>query len=338
MGKIVKADTNAIKQAAEIIRSGGVVAFPTETVYGLGADAFNPQSVVLIYEIKNRPRFDPIIVHIADLADIEKLCVNIDTRAKKLIKRFFPGPLTLVLLKSNLVPDIVTAGLPTVAVRMPAHPIALELIKEAGTPIAAPSANLFGRLSPTTAEHVYNQLGDKIELILDGGPCPVGIESTVLSLATEEPVLLRPGGIPIEEIETELNLPVKIETANPADSKPKSPGQLSHHYMPKTPILLLKDSNDKSLEIEKMKNKKCGLLAFRKPDNIAELEEYYQAIEILSPDGNLKEAAVNFFACLHRLDSARLDIIYAEPVPEIGLGRAIMDRLRKAASSFISSD
>ena len=179
-------EVEAIQQAANIIKSGGVVAFPTETVYGLGADAFNPIAVARIFEIKNRPSFDPLIVHIADLNEMSRLVIDIPHFAAKLIKRFWPGPLTIVFFKKEEVPDIVTAGLPTVAIRMPRHPIALQLIKKANRPIAAPSANPFGYVSPTTAEHVREQLGDRVDLILDGGPCEVGLESTILSFSGGE--------------------------------------------------------------------------------------------------------------------------------------------------------
>lgn len=307
-----------IKEAAAIIRKGGLVTFPTETVYGLGADALNPLAVVRIFEVKNRPRFDPLIVHIADFSSVEKLCSSVDERARKLMEKFWPGPLTLVLPKTQVVPDIVTAGFPTVAIRMPAHPVALRLIEEAGTPIAAPSANPFGYLSPTTAEHVREQVGKKVDLILDGGKCPIGVESTVIELTGKEPLLLRPGGLPIEEIEKVIGK-VKISTTSP---KPRSPGQLTRHYSPRTPIRILKDR-----KFEVKTGKRVGLLSFKSPKKSLP----YEVVEILSPQGDLQEAAANLFSCLHKLDRAGLDIIFAEPVPEVGLGRAIMDRLYKAA-------
>lgn len=307
-----------IKEAAAIIRKGGLVTFPTETVYGLGADALNPLAVVRIFEVKNRPRFDPLIVHIADFSSVEKLCSPVDERARKLMEKFWPGPLTLVLPKTQVVPDIVTAGFPTVAIRMPAHPVALRLIEEAGTPIAAPSANPFGYLSPTTAEHVREQVGKKVDLILDGGKCPIGVESTVIELTGKEPLLLRPGGLPIEEIEKVIGK-VKISTTSP---KPRSPGQLTRHYSPRTPIRILKDR-----KFEVKTGKRVGLLSFKSPKKSLP----YEVVEILSPQGDLQEAAANLFSCLHKLDRAGLDIIFAEPVPEVGLGRAIMDRLYKAA-------
>lgn len=310
-----------IKKAAEIIRKGGLVAFPTETVYGLGADALNPHAVARIFEVKNRPRFDPIIVHVANFSEVERLWSHVDERAEKLMEKFWPGPLTLALPKSDIVPDIVTAGLSTVAIRMPSHPVALSLIKEAQTPIAAPSANPFGYLSPTSAEHVKEQLGNKIELILDGGRCPVGVESTVISLAEKKPLLLRPGGVALEEIE---NIVGKVEIAHHASARPQSPGQLSRHYSPRTPIEILTGKGERE-------GKKVGLLVFTPP---ASRQGDYEVVEVLSSEGDLVEAAANLFLCLHRLDRKGLDVIYAEPVPEVGLGRAIMDRLRKAAGTL----
>jgi len=294
------------------------VAFPTETVYGLGADALNSLAVARIFEVKNRPRFDPLIVHIAAPRSITKLCSVVDSRATKLTERFWPGPLTLVLPKTQVVPDIVTAGLPSVAVRMPSHTVALELIRQAGTPIAAPSANPFGYLSPTTAEHVEEQIGEKVDLILDAGKCTIGIESTIIDLTGREPVVLRPGGLAIEEIEKVIGK-VRISTAR--SQRPLSPGQLPRHYSPHTPVKIIAGE-----PAEISNGKRAGLLAF-KP-----LKEKlpYEVVEVLSPAGDLREAAANFFSCLHRLDRAGLDIIYAEAVPETGLGKAIMDRLRKA--------
>jgi L-threonylcarbamoyladenylate synthase len=191
-------DAEVILKAAEIIRGGGIVAFPTETVYGLGANGYNSLAVARIFEVKRRPSFDPLILHVADPADVRKLVKEIPSNAKKLIERFWPGPVTVVLLKEESIPDIVTAGLPSIAVRMPDHPMALSLIKESKCPIAAPSANPFGYLSPTTAEHVREQLGDQVDLILDGGPCTVGVESTIVSFLDGKTRLLRPGGVSLE--------------------------------------------------------------------------------------------------------------------------------------------
>jgi len=320
---IEKATPEAIRRAAELIRRGKLVAFPTETVYGLGADALNPEAVARIFEVKRRPRFDPLIVHIADPREVEQLCERVDERARLLMREFWPGPLTLVLPKRGEVPEIVTAGLPTVAVRMPNHPVALELIRKAQTPIAAPSANPFGYLSPTTAEHVYEQLGEEIEMILDGGPCPVGVESTILDLTEEEPQLLRAGGVPVEELERVLGRSVRKA---PEGDRPRSPGQLSQHYAPRTPLRLLPPGE--AARARPPKDKRAGLLLFRAPDA---LPEGYARVEVLSERGDLREAAARLFAALHCLDRADLDLILAELAPEEGLGMAINERLRKAA-------
>jgi L-threonylcarbamoyladenylate synthase len=310
----------AIRQAAVIIRQGGIVAFPTETVYGLGADALNPLAVARIFEVKRRPYFDPLIAHVASPADVRKLVKEIPSNANKLIQRFWPGPVTVVLLKKENIPDIVTAGLPSIAVRMPDHPMALSLIKESKCPIAAPSANPFGYLSPTTAEHVREQLGDQVDLILDGGPCTIGVESTIVSFLDGKPRLLRPGGVSLEEIESVIG---EVEISPIREDKPSAPGMLSRHYAPRTPIVL--DWTEKSLA--SYKGRRMGLLAFRKPGKSLEFDH----IEVLSRKGDLREAAANLFTAIRRLDNLKLDLILAESVPEVELGRAIMDRLRRAA-------
>jgi L-threonylcarbamoyladenylate synthase len=314
-------DNEAVYRAAEIIQKGGIVAFPTETVYGLGADAFNPLAVARIFEVKRRPSFDPLIVHVANPADVKKLVKEIPSNAKKLIERFWPGPLTVVLLKEEDIPDIVTAGLPTLAIRMPSHPMALSLIRKSDSPIAAPSANLFGYLSPTTAEHVREQLGDQVDLILDGGPCSVGVESTIVSFLEERPKLLRPGGVSLEEIESIIG---KVEVHPIGEERPQAPGMLPKHYAPRTPIVL--DWDKKSLDL--LEDKNIGFLAFKEPKNYLKI----RSIEILSKKGDIREAAANLFAAIRRLDALDLDLILAEPIPEVGLGRAIMDRLRRAST------
>jgi L-threonylcarbamoyladenylate synthase len=313
-------DAEAIHQAAEIIRQGGIVAFPTETVYGLGADAYNPLAVARVFEVKRRPTFDPLIVHIASPAHLKKLVKDIPSNARKLTEKLWPGPLTVVLFKEEHIPDIVTAGLPTVAVRMPNHSMALSLIEESKCPLAAPSANPFGYLSPTTAEHVRGQLGDQVDLILDGGPCPVGVESTIVSFSENKPRLLRPGGVSLEEIESIIG---KVEIS-PIQDRPVAPGMLPRHYAPRTPIVL--DWVGKHLD--SYKGKKIGFLAFREPENFLQ----FQHIEVLSKKGDFREAAANLFSAIRRLDALDLDLILAEAVPEAGLGRAIMDRLRRATS------
>jgi L-threonylcarbamoyladenylate synthase len=306
-----------IQKAARIIQEGGLVAFPTETVYGLGADALNPMAVARIFEVKKRPQFDPLIVHVADLRQAEILVTSFPKEALKLAERFWPGPLTLVLPKSSQVPDLVTSALPTVALRVPDHPLAQQLIHDSGRPIAAPSANLFGQVSPTNADHVRRAFGDKIEMILDGGPCRVGVESTVVAWMTSGPVLLRPGGISLEEIESVIG---KVGLQIGTGEKPLAPGQLNQHYSPRTPISLFDP------QASFPGKHKIGFLAFRQNKTSLPL----QALEVLSAQGDLREAAANLFAALRRLDDQGLDLILCEEVPEEGLGRAINDRLRKA--------
>ena len=311
-----------IHAAAKIIQNGGVVAFPTETVYGLGADAFNALAVAKIFEIKNRPHFDPLIVHIADDDEFEKLAF-VNLTAKKLALAFWPGPLTMVLKKKSGIPDLVVSGLDTIAIRMPNHPAALSLIRAAKTPIAAPSANPFGYLSPTTAKHVSDQLGNKIDFILDGGPCLTGVESTIVDLSGEAPRLLRPGGISVEDIEKVIGPIQRVQS----ESSPIAPGQLKQHYSPRKPLRIL--------SLEQMRSHPnlhhAGVLLFKL---CSDLTAQSQASEFLSQTGDLKEAATNLFSALHRLDHSHAEIIFAEPVPEVGLGLAIMDRLRKAAATY----
>ncbi|MGQ9637244.1 MAG: L-threonylcarbamoyladenylate synthase [Thermodesulfobacteriota bacterium] len=312
-------DEETILKAAEIIKQGGIVAFPTETVYGLGADAFNSMAVARVFEVKGRPYFDPLIVHISKIKELERLVVEIPSNAQVLIEHFWPGPLTLVLLKKENVPDIVTSGLSTVAIRMPRHSMTLKLIEWAETPIVGPSANPFGYLSPTKAKDVQEQLGDQIDFIIDGGPCEVGVESTIISFVEKQPRLLRSGGIPLEEIESLIG---EIDVSSSEKGSPLAPGMLPRHYAPRTPIIL-----DWKEEIkENLKEKKIGLLSFKEPDSLI----YFSHIEILSKKGDLREAAANLFSAIRRLDNLGLDLILAEPVPEVGLGRAIMDRLRRA--------
>ncbi len=319
-------DMEAILRAAEIIKRGGIVAFPTETVYGLGADTFRPLAVARVFEIKRRPYFDPLIVHVANHTDLDKLVIEIPSDAKKLMERFWPGPLTVVLLKRAEVPDLVTAGLPTVAVRMPKHPMTLSLIEIADCPIVGPSANPFGYLSPTTAEHVREQLGGQIDFILDGGTCEVGVESTIVSFFEKRPMLLRPGGVPLEEIESLIG---RLEISPPLEERPSAPGMLPRHYAPRTPIIL--DWSKKNLD--SYREKKIGLLVFQEPKNFLKFHQ----VEVLSKKGDFREAAANLFSAIRRLDALNLDLILAEAVPEVGLGRAIMDRLRRA-SGIVQAD
>ncbi len=317
------ADPELMRRAADTLRQGGVVAFPTETVYGLGASVFHEQAVAKVFEIKQRPRFDPLIVHVSASEQLSLVVEQISDTARALIARFWPGPLTLVLPKKAVVPDLVTAGLSTVAVRMPRHPVALELIRCLGTPVAAPSANRFGHTSPTTAQHVRDELATTVDLVLDGGPCSVGIESTIVSLVSDEPVLLRPGGLPLETIEEVIG-PLK-RLSGSMDGRVSAPGMLPNHYAPRTPLRLMAGRKIHPSPL----HQKVGLLAFQEvPAPVSD----FSAVEILSATGDLREAAARFFAALRRLDALGLECIVAEPVPNNGLGRAINDRLRRAAT------
>jgi L-threonylcarbamoyladenylate synthase len=298
-----------------------VVAFPTETVYGLGASVFDPRAVARVFEVKARPSFDPLIAHVADAEAVSRVATTADPRVARLGARFWPGPLTLVLPRLPSVPDLVTAGLETVGVRVPDHPAARALIREAGTPLAAPSANPFGYVSPTTAAHVAEQLGEGVDLILDGGPCRVGLESTILGLTVEPPCLLRPGAVSREDLESALGQ--TIELAGPTD-RPTAPGQLLRHYATRTPLTILTGHAG----APPFGAGRVGLLAFAHAPKGAS----YAAVEVLAPDGQGTTAAANLFAALRRLDALGLDILLAEPCPETGIGRAIMDRLRRCAA------
>ena len=310
-----------IARAASLIREGGLVAFATETVYGLGANVYDVRAIGRIFEAKERPAFDPLIVHIGVRNWIENIAASVTPLAYKLIDAFWPGPLTLVLPKTPRIPDLATAGLSTVGVRMPWHASAIELLREAKVPIAAPSANRFGHVSPTSAEHVAEQLGDRIDYILDGGPCTVGVESTILDVTGEQAVLLRPGGLPLEAIESLIG-PVRLLAATSAPNEPQpSPGRLLRHYATRTPLVIA------DLEEPPPRDGRVGLLTLTaRPD-----DQHYAAVEVLSPREDLAEAAANLFAAMRRLDARGLDQIVARLVPDVGLGRAINDRLRRAS-------
>lgn len=324
----MKANRQTISQAAQILKNKGIVAFPTETVYGLGADAFNSSAVRKIFSAKGRPADDPLIVHVGSIADAELVVKKIPAVARKLMKKYWPGPLTLVMPKSKKVPAVVTAGLETVAVRMPAHPVALALCKKVG-PIAAPSANSFGKPSPTNASHVYDDLKGKIPLIIDSGSTHIGVESTIVSLATKPARLLRPGKITVEELRRIL--PVEIVTSVKKSQKPLAPGMKYRHYSPKTPVVLvLKPTAGKIaklVEKEQCKGRKVGLLC---------LGRYHTGAERVIIIGNTPEAvAKRLFDALRWLDSQKLDLIIAEGLPEKGFGMAVMNRLRRAASKIL---
>jgi len=308
---------SAIARASAVLRAGGLVAFPTETVYGLGADATNARAVARLFEAKERPHFDPLIVHLGAADWLERCVTDVPREARRLAQRFWPGPLTLVLPKRESIPDIVTSGLPTVAVRVPSHPVAHALICALDQPVAAPSANRFGRLSPTTALAVAEDLGERVEMVLDAGPTTHGIESTIVAFGDEGPRLLRPGPITQEDLRDCLGCDVAV-VRKPAPT-PEAPGMLERHYAPRTPLRLLEGAPP-------AETRRVACLAFR-----AAPAGDFAAVEILSPAGDLREAAANLFAALRRLDAAGAEWIVAEPVPEAGLGVAIMDRLRRAA-------
>lgn len=315
-------DPRTILRAAERLGAGEIVAFPTETVYGLGANALNEKAVAKVFAAKNRPEFDPLIVHVGDKEVVAKYVTAIDQRARQLMDIFWPGPLTLVLPKQALIPDLVTAGLGTVALRMPSHLVALALLRAVDFPIAAPSANPFGYVSPTTAAHVQDSLGDAVGLIIDGGPCTVGVESTVCALTGQQAVLLRPGGVTREQIESVIG-PVRV--GEPTQTDRRSPGTLLSHYAPRVPVLLLSPGG--ALPRPEA-GERLGLLSLSPRSDASG----YTVAEALSEDGNLLDAAAHLFAALRRLDAAELDRVVIEAVPETGMGRAIMDRLRRAAA------
>jgi len=319
-------------KAVTLLRAGEIVALPTETVYGLAADALNPVAVAKIFEAKERPSFDPLIVHLPDRDWLERIA-KIDNQSQevieKLIAQFWPGPLTLVLDRQSIVPEIVTAGLDTVAVRISEHPIFAEIVREFGSPLAAPSANRFGRVSPTTAQHVLDELSGRIPLIVDAGPTRHGIESTIIAPRGDKIDILRSGPITEEQLRSRGFQPMSHR--EDADvTKISAPGQLPSHYAPKTPVQLVNDAQSFSPK----PNHRCALLAW----NAVENGRRFIAIRRLSERGDLCEAAVNLFRFLRELDALDVDLIVAERVPPQGLGAAIMDRLRRASHPLDTRD
>lgn len=316
--RIVEPTAQSVAEAAALLRAGKLVAFPTETVYGLGGDATNDRAVAAIFEAKGRPQFNPLISHVLD-ATAAQVLVQWNETAEKLAARFWPGPLTLVLprAKGSPISLLATAGLDTVAIRAPSHSVAQALIRAADRPIAAPSANRSGAVSPTRAEHVAESLGERVQMILDGGPCLVGVESTVLDLSAARPTLLRPGGATREGIEAVIG-PIALSDAIPTgDAALKSPGQLASHYAPSRPVRL--DATSVSADE--------GLLAFGPG-----APQGAMLTCNLSPSGDLGEAAANLFAMLRSLDRPGIGRIAVMPIPQTGLGLAINDRLRRAAA------
>ncbi len=333
-----KPKLSMIHRASSLLKSGGLVAFPTETVYGLGANALDREAVLALFEAKKRPLDNPPIVHIENAKDVNDLAAFVPAHAEKLMKEFWPGPLTLVLKKSAKVPSETVAGLDTIAIRIPRNKVALALIRESGCPIAAPSANLAGKPSPTTAKHVFDDLNGRIDAILDGGPTRIGVESTVLDLTVNPPMILRPGGTTLEVLrdaigETRLHPFVTAKTELPLQET-KSPGMRHKHYAPKAKLILVEGSTEsvinevkKLLSAYRLNGNKVGVLA------TDETATKYKAdiMESLGSRFNPDAIAQNLFASLRRFDEARIDVIIAESVPEEGLGLAVMNRLRKAS-------
>ena len=308
-----------IKKAVQLLTEEQLVAIPTETVYGLAGNIFSEKAIKSIFSTKQRPFFNPLIVHISSVKSLNGLVTHVPDKAKLLAAAFWPGSMTLVLKKSNTIPDIITAGKDTVAVRVPNHPVTLELLKKLPFPLAAPSANPFGSISPTKPAHVENYFRNSIKMVLDGGSCTNGIESTIIGFENEEPVIYRLGALPLEEIEAVVG---KISIKNKKEEKPDAPGMLARHYAPKTSTFLV---DDVAAEIKKNTGKKMGVLVFKSSLNNENITEI-----ILSKNGSLQEAASRLYSAMHDLDSKNLDLIIAERFSEFGLGKSINDRLQRA--------
>jgi len=331
-------EIEAIRIAADMIKKGGLVAFPTETVYGLGADALNPKAVKALFRAKKRPLDNPPIVHVGNIQDVYRLVKEVSEKAEKLMKTFWPGPLTLIFKRSEIVPDITVAGLDTIAIRMPRHNVALTLIRESGCPIAAPSANLAGRPSPTTAQHVLEDLNGRIDVVLDAGPTKIGVESTVLDLTVDPPQILRPGGAPLEALKEVLGKvelhPVAVSEKKVHVDRARSPGMKHRHYAPKAKMVVVEGSLEavvrritELVDHYKQRKMKVGVLA------TDETFTSYKAdvVKSLGSRKHLEEIAKNLFRLLREFDCEGVDIIIAESVPAEGLGLAVMNRLRKAS-------
>ena len=328
-------DPEDLMPAAQALAAGGLVAFPTETVYGLGADAHNPKAVKDIFKAKGRPSDNPLIVHISDMAQLKAIAGTVPDKARRLMEAFWPGPLTLILPKSEAIPDETTAGLPTVAVRMPANPIALALIRLSGVAVAAPSANLSGRPSPTCASHVIADLSGRIDYIIDGGSTSVGLESTVLDMTVDPPVVLRPGGISVEMLERTIghvNVDKVLEMGG--STVPKSPGMKYRHYSPKAEMTLVCGEPERVVDAiralvaqNRAQNRKTGVLAS------SETRNRYDADVVLCPGSRNDPGSVAaaIYRCLREFDERGVDVIFSETFPEEGIGLAIMNRLKKAA-------
>ncbi len=332
-------ELSKIRDAVRVLKDGGLVAFPTETVYGLGADALNPWAVKKIFEVKGRPSDNPLIVHVAGVEEVAPLVREVPDKVEKLMNMFWPGPLTLVLKKKSFVPDIVTAGLDTVAIRMPDNEVALAMIREAGTPVVAPSANIFTRPSPTTSDHVVSDLNGKIEVILDAGATRIGVESTVIDAATDKLILLRPGGLNLEIIEAEVGrveLHPAVQKMPGASAPSRSPGMKYKHYSPEAKVILV-EGRDECI-VEKVNSlireferdgSVVGVITMRK-------EELYDTDKVKFMS-DTKVFAKNLFAAFREFDNMGVDVIVVEGIEEKGLGLAIVNRLRKASNKILKA-
>jgi L-threonylcarbamoyladenylate synthase len=307
-------------KAQKILENGDLVAIPTETVYGLAANALDPLAVSKIYAAKNRPSFDPLIIHVGKIEDFKTYTVDFPVQLMHLAEKFCPGPITFLVKKSEIIPEITTSGLEKVAIRIPKHPLTLELLNKLNFPLAAPSANPFGYVSPTTAAHVYEQLGERIPYILDGGPCKVGLESTIVGCENENLIIYRKGGLDLDELRKVFSGEILIK--DHSSSNPEAPGMLSKHYSPKKRIEIL----DETTILDLIDKKSTGLLRYNTP-----IEGFENQI-VLSGKSDLNEAAFRLFDALRQFDKMDIQKVYIELVPEKGLGIAINDRLRRAAA------
>jgi L-threonylcarbamoyladenylate synthase len=315
--------SNDISKAVDILSQEKPVAIPTETVYGLAGNIYSEKAIKSIFEMKKRPFFNPLIVHIHSIHQLDDLVDDVPEKAKALASAFWPGSLTLVLKKKGTVPDLITAGKNSVAVRIPDHPVTLTLLKSLDFPLAAPSANPFGSISPTNAKHVADYFDGVLSMVLDGGDCFNGIESTIVGFEEGEPIVYRLGSISLESIENVIG---KVQIKNKKEAAPDAPGMLSRHYAPKTRTYL---EDDVEATVNRFPNKRIGVLLFQ---NSIEHQDIV-SLEILSKNGDMKEATSQLYAALHRLDKQNLDVIIAEKFPDFGLGKSINDRLERATKT-----
>ncbi len=323
MAKHISFDTvcgNDVLSAAAFLEEGNVVGIPTETVYGLACNAFDEVAVAEVFRLKNRPSFDPLIVHVSSIETAYRLVSSIPDKARLLMNSFWPGPLTILLPKIDEIPDLVTSGLPTVGLRMPSHPLTLELLSKLPFPLAAPSANPFGYISPTTAQHVLSHFSGQIPYVLDGGPCQIGIESTIVGFEGDDPVVFRLGGVSVESIVAAIG---HVDVNTNVGSKPSAPGMLKSHYAPSIPLFI----GDPVEFTGQLKGRKGACIFFEEPRPIDGFDVY-----LLAPNGDTSEAARNLFKVMREIDKGDYALVVAESVPETGLGRAINDRLARAAT------